>query len=179
MATETIAQISAGIALLAAAGAWAALFVQRRNATETIRAQVNIGARSSRAAVVSANRQKWIDAVRDDIAEFSSIRSQIAVAKFSRGTQPANRDALATEERELRSKLHMLRARVEMRLNHNEDDHLALLASMDRYSQSAASEDDIDMRTKARCILKAEWTRLKKEASGIEPFVREAVPERK
>jgi hypothetical protein len=66
-----------------------------------------------------------------------------------------------------------------MRLNHDEDEHFALLSAMDRYDEKASQVADLALRTKARSIFKAEWTRLKKEASGIDPFVREVVPERR
>lgn len=179
MTAETISMISAGIALLAAVGAWSAVFVNRWNATDTISAQINIAARNSRATVVSGNRQKWIDAVRDDVAEFISVRAQIRVLKTADSAEQAGQDALLTEERQLRTKLLMLRARVEMRLNPNEDEHEKLLQLMDGYDQNATTVADLALRTKGRSIFKAEWTRLKKEASGIDPFVRETVPERK
>ncbi|GGD87202.1 hypothetical protein GCM10011515_03380 [Tsuneonella deserti] len=174
-----IAAVSAGIALLAAGGAWGAVLVNRRNATDTIRAMVNTGARTSRAAVVSANRQKWIDAIRDDVAEFISVRSQLKGLENLHRDLGAASDHLPAEERLLRTRLLMLRARVEMRLNHDEDEHFALLSAMDRYDEKASQVADLALRTKARSIFKAEWTRLKKEASGIDPFVREVVPERR
>lgn len=176
MTTETIAIISAAIALVAAGGAWAAVLVNRWNAADTIRAQVNIAARSSRAAVVSANRQRWIDAIRDDVAEFISVRAQMGLLKGHGSMKVAGQDRMLAEARQLRNKAMMLRARVEMRLNHGEDDHLALLAAMDRFDQELTHESDVALRLAARRIFKAEWTRLKKEASGIDPFVRDAVP---
>lgn len=178
MASEAIAVVSAGIALLAAGGAWGAVFVNRRNATDTIRAQVNIGARNSRASVVSANRQKWIDAVRDDMAEFISAGRHLRGLKSVGSDERAGQDAIMAEARKLRAKLDMLRARVEMRLNPDEDEHVQLLEMMDRYDQEGTTVANLALRTLARSIFKAEWTRLKKEASGIDPFVREAVPER-
>ena len=172
--------ISVSAALLAMGAAWAAVFVNRWNVTDTIDAQVNMAARTSRATVVSNNRQKWIDAIRDDVAEFSAARSQAVVVKsmFGHAGSVQGADALATEERQLRAKLHMLRSRVEMRLNLREPDHAALMDAMDKYGQSADHQDDLAMRIAARAIFKPEWERLKKEASGIDPFVREAVPRR-
>lgn len=171
--------ISAGIALLAAGGSWGAVFVHRWNAADTIRTQINTGARTSRATVVSANRQRWIDAVREDVAEFIAVRAQLRVLEKAGSMEQSGQDALLKEERELRTKLVMLRARVEMRLNPDEDEHEKLLELMDRYDQDVTTVADLALRTKGRSIFKAEWTRLKKEASGIDPFVREAVPERK
>lgn len=179
MDSEAIAKISAVIALIAAGGAWVAVLVNRRNAIDTIRATVNTGARSSRAAVVSANRQKWIDAIRDDLAEFIASRSQMELLGRHGSFEASGQDQILAEARQLRNRAVMLRARVEMRLNHKEDDHLALLAAMDRYDQELSPEADAALRLVARGIFKAEWTRLKKEASGIDPFVREGVPERR
>jgi hypothetical protein len=176
MTPETIALISAGTALLAAGAAWGTVIVNRWNVKETINAQVNTGARSSRAAVVSANRQRWIDAVRDDVAEFISTRAQIRVLEKAGSMDRSGQDALLAEERHLRTKLVMLRARVEMRLNWKEEAHAKLLELMDTYDQEPSHMHDVSLRTTARGIFKGEWTRLKQEASGIDPFVREAVP---
>lgn len=175
MDSETISIISAGIALFAAAGAWGAVFTNRRNATDTIKAQVNIAARNSRASVVSANRQKWIDAIRDDVAEFIAVRSQMVLIARSGSFNPSGQDMVMSEARQMRNRAVMLRARVEMRLNHNEDDHQNLLRAMDEYDQAVSDESDGKLRSIARKIFKAEWERLKKEAAGIDPFVREAV----
>ncbi|MCF8707021.1 hypothetical protein [Rhizorhapis sp. SPR117] len=126
MATDMIALISAGIALLAAGGAWGAVFVNRRNATDTIKTQVNIGARNSRASVVSANRQKWIASIRADVADFIATRQQLLLLAGSGSFQKAGMDALHAEERMLHKHAAMLRARVEMRLNlEKEEDHVS------------------------------------------------------
>lgn len=180
MTTETLTYISAGIALLAAAGAWSAVFVNRQNNKDTIRAMVNTGARTSRASVVSGNRQKWIDAIRADIAEFIGTRRQMELLSGSGSDDIAGRDAILAEARQLRNRAIMLRARVEMRLNlEKEGDHGALLAAMDRYDQELSDEADKNLRLIARKIFKAEWERLKKEAAGIDPFVRESVEPRR
>jgi hypothetical protein len=65
-----------------------------------------------------------------------------------------------------------------MKLNPNEGEHEELLKLIDRYDQEATTTADLALRSGARGIFKAEWTRLKKEDSGIDPFVREVVPER-
>lgn len=173
MSSDFIAMASALIALVAAGAAWTAVIMQRRSATDNIKAQVNIGARNSRAAVVSANRQKWIDAVRDDISEFIATKYRVGVLKCAGSFRGEGQDALLAEERELRAGLIMLRVRIELRINHEEIEHTELLQAMDRFDQEASSAADIEVRTQASAIFKAEWERLKKEAAEIEPFVRE------
>jgi hypothetical protein len=176
MDSETISLISAGIALFAAAGAWGAVLANRRNTLDTISAQTNIGARTSRASVVSANRQKWIDAIRDDVAEFIAVRSQMGLIAASGSMQPSGQDMILAEARELRNRAVMLRSRVDMRLNHAEDDHIALLKALGRYDVELSEDAESELRAIARRIFKAEWERLKKEAAGIDPFVRGSTP---
>lgn len=178
-AAETIALGAALIALISAAAAWGAIIANRRTARETIRAQINIAARNSRAAVVSANRQKWIDAIRDDLAEFISTRSRIGALKFAGSFDNGGQDKLLTEERELRAKLIMLQSRINMRLNHDEDDHVALIDALRRHDEEGAGSSETRLRAQGRKIFKDEWRRLKKEASGIDPLVKEIVPPRR
>ena len=173
MTTEIIALLSAGIALVAAAGAWGAVFTNRANAKDMIAAQTNIGARTSRATVVSANRQKWIDAIRDDVAAFIAVRSQMVSLAGHQPWGDNGKDAILAESRQLRNEAIMLRARIEMRLNLTEEEHLALLAALDRYDQELSEDANVQLRSAARLIFDIEWKRLKKEASGIEPFVKE------
>lgn len=173
MTADTISIISALIALTAAAGAWGAVFTNRRNAIETIAGQTNTGARTSRATVVSANRQKWIDCIRDDVAEFIAVRSQMVLIGGSGSMQTSGQDAILAESRQIRNRAVMLCARVDMRLNHNEPDHLALLEAMKKYDEEVSHDAAEALRSIARKIFKAEWERLKKEAAGIDPFVRE------
>lgn len=180
MTTAEVISIGATtVALISSAAAWRAIITSRRISADTIRAQINIAARNSRATVVSANRQKWIDAIREDIADFISTRSRIVALTSTGSFQGAGQDALLTEERELRAKLVMLQARIEMRLNHTEDDHLALLEALDQYDREASDEVETTLRAAGRKIFADEWRRLKKEASGIDPVVKEAVPPRR
>lgn len=180
MTTAEIISIGAAtVALIGAAAAWGAIVTNRQIATKTIRAQINIAARNSRATVVSANRQKWIDAIREDVADFISIRSQIESLKSAGSWLPAGQDALLTEERVLRTKLVMLHARIGMRLNHSEDNHLALLSALGSYDKEPSAAARTTLQAVGGNIFKEEWTRLKREASGIDPFVKESVPPRR
>ncbi len=73
-----------------------------------------------------------------------------------------------------------LLARIEIRLKwtgpNAEHDHKALVAAMHHYASNAGQEEAV--KKVASKIFKDEWERLKTEASGIDPFVREVVPER-
>ncbi len=176
---EIISVAAATVAMIGAVAAWGAIFMQRLSVVETIRSQVNIAARTSRATVVSANRQRWIDAIREDVAEFISVRARLLSLKSAGSGGVEGQDALLKEERDLRTKLVMLESRIDMRLNHTEGDHLALLAAIDSFDNSASEVDETELRRVSRKIFRDEWVRLKREASGIDPFVKEAVPPRK
>ncbi len=175
---ELISTAAAGVALLGAAAAWGAIITNYLISKKNIRTQINIAARNSRAGVVSANRQKWIDAIREDVADFISTRSRIAVLKYAGSFNQTGQDTLLAEERDLRAKLVMLRARIDMRLNHSENDHLSLLSALDQYDHEASDKTSKRLRDVARKIFRDEWSRLKKEASGIDPLVKEAIPKR-
>ena len=92
---------------------------------------------------------------------------------IDRSFERSGQDALLTEERELRTKLHMLRVRIEFRINSKEAEHIELLGAIDRYDKEFSNEADTDLRIRASAVFKSEWERLKKEASGISPFVKE------
>lgn len=165
------------------------------------RTQINIAARNSRAAVVSANRQRWIDAVRDDVALFISTRKRRdrlrLYAQMERGwfhaeygmeadsmlTNPEDAKSriakLASnheKENDLDATLTMLSSRIEMRLNTKghfaEKDHLDLVEILSKFERGRVDEDYL--MEVAQKIFKFEWERLKKEASGLRHFVREA-----
>lgn len=167
------------VALISAAAAWGAIIANRRTAADIAKVQINIAARNSRATVVSANRQKWIDAIREDVADFISTRSRLVALEFAGSFQGAGQDALLAEERELRARQVMLQARIEMRLNHDECDHLALLDALRRHHAEATDSTETILRAAGRKIFRDEWVRLKKEASGVDPFVKEIVPSRR
>jgi len=179
MNPETVSMISAGIALLAASGSWGAVIASRRNAADAVHAQVNTGARTSRATVVSANRQKWIDAIRDDIAEYISLRKLEHYREVHRIMSDASLIS-PKEQIEIIVAKERILARIEMRLKwtgpNAEEDHKDLIAALHRYANHY--DDENKVKEVATKIFKDEWERLKKEASGIDPFVREAVRRR-
>jgi hypothetical protein len=166
-----IALASAIFSLGSAAAAWAAVSVGRKNAMDAIEAQTNIAARSSRASVVSASRQKWIDALREDVADFLSAVSAAYDLRSSGSMAQSGRDALMAEERQCDSKLRMLRNRIELRLNPNETGHQLLLDGLDDHANTHTAATAEIVISRAKGILKDEWERLKREAIGVRPIV--------
>jgi len=154
-----ISLVSACTALVASiAGPTVTLLVARR--------QVN-------ASVLSANRQKWIETLRDALAELISLL--VAALVFRSGWKEdwdSGRGAL-TKDPALLEKLQrmvLVRSRVMLLINPTEPDHQRLVAAIDvalerlRLEQSpdADTEKDIQAITHlAQAILKREWQRVK------------------
>ena len=119
--------------------------------------------RQSRAAVLSANRQAWINSLRDAVAEFISL-----VAYLSLDQEKST--LMARVER-----MMFIEAKVRLMLNPRESDHQQLIAAMHRLRQAAGdtinSTDPAHQAALAtatativptvQTILKREWERVK------------------
>jgi hypothetical protein len=138
-------------------------------AVMAIRAQREAAKLQSRASVVSASRQRWIDALRDDIAEFLTVDAEHKAFDASPSFDPDVNLASIREKDRLLARQMLLLRRVRLRLNPAEDIHNDLLDRMKRLvvapqlESAAASEEVVEL---AQTILKAEWERVKREASG-------------
>jgi hypothetical protein len=164
--------VSSLIALASAAAAWGTVYANRKNATETINSQTNIAARTARATVVSANRQRWIDALRDDLADYMATTQQVISLLKAGSFNAGGQDLLLTEQRRSEYDLRRIRIRIELRLNLTETEHVELLRLMDQFWEDSGAANDRTLRSHANSIFKTEWERLKKEALGIDPLIK-------
>jgi hypothetical protein len=154
-----ISMISAATALVASiAGPIVTLVVARRQFAAT---------------VLSANRQKWIEAVRDQIAEFISLLVAALVVK-SRWQEKwdKGRGALM-EDPSLMAKLERIvlsQQKIRLLLNPAEPDHVqlahAIAAALARLQAEGSNDDesaaDVESITSlAQAILRREWQRVK------------------
>jgi hypothetical protein len=152
--------VSACTALVASiAGPIVTLFVARR--------QVN-------ATVLSANRQKWIDALRDALAELISLLVAALVVKagwkeqWDGGRAPLAKNAALLDKVE---RMVLVQARIRLLTNPTEADHQHLCAAIHTAIMRLRSEEleepgtekDIEIITElAQKILKREWQRVKR-----------------
>jgi hypothetical protein len=118
--------------------------------------------KQARVAVRSANRQAWINTLRDCLAEFVSL---VTIISLSEGS-----DLRTKIEREF-----FLEAKIKLLLNPNETDHRALVelidavrtasgATMEKYDQSKEAvlrELVRRLGVLSQTILKREWERVK------------------
>jgi Zn-dependent protease with chaperone function len=147
--TEKISALTALVAVFV--GPFISLFIARREI---------------RSSVVSANRQVWINSLREKIAEFVKIVNAIKVAKKTK----AEDDNWLIDET---NRAIFLELNIELMLNPEEDDHNALLADLvyvlvelagSDSEESLANLQDGSERIlkKTKPILKREWKRVKK-----------------
>ncbi|HET7031637.1 MAG TPA: hypothetical protein VFJ48_00835 [Casimicrobiaceae bacterium] len=163
MDSGLLSLISACTALVASiAGPFVTLAVAKRNFNAT---------------VISANRQKWMELLRETLAELISlfVAALIVKAKWQRRAKDKwdhGRGALETEPGLIDKVQRMVltQAKIRLLLNPNEADHQRLYQAIDsagkrlqsEEAQEAETEADIEAITKlAQTILKREWLRVK------------------
>ena len=135
---------------------------------------LTVAKRQINASVLSANRQKWIETLRDMLAELTALLVAALVVK-SRGKEKwdKGRAALNTEPGLLDKleRIVLVQSKVRLLLNPTEPDHQRLTQAIDmafkrlqsEQSLEAETEQDIDTITAlAQSILKREWQRVKR-----------------
>ncbi|WP_242152973.1 hypothetical protein [Sphingomonas sp. BAUL-RG-20F-R05-02] len=143
--------------------------VARQTSADQLEASAAAVERQIKANVISTNRQRWIDLLRDDASEF--LERHASVLEYAAGTNlSAQEKLLARAARERRA---LLFQRLRLRLNAGEDEHKALVTDLGQLLQSTvpASQDPVfeSVVVKVQAILKAEWERVKRlEASGVD-----------
>lgn len=122
----------------------------------------------SRVTVLSANRQAWINALRESIAEYFSITALIHAGDWSARTE--------VEFDQKLERLALLNAKIRLMLNPNEPDHQRmsallgeLLLTMGGRASAANKRDAQKAKTitdellpLSQSVLKREWERVKR-----------------
>lgn len=126
---------------------------------------VYLAKRQIHASVVSSNRQKWIDNLRDQLSE---IITSIRILGLHR-----NMGNIEQEEFDRRlEKLVLMETKINLLLNPLESDHKAisetihkaiekLFAGDEREKRVAVTELSTSLMAQAQVILKREWQRVK------------------
>jgi hypothetical protein len=116
-------------------------------------------------SVLSANRQAWINTLRDYVAEYIA-QASILFAAEAAGLSDKDEHVPRYE------KLLILEAKIKLLINPNEVDHRKLVELVEAIKQLAfhATQNDIkklwplcsDLTAVAQGVLKREWIRVKK-----------------
>jgi hypothetical protein len=133
-----------------------------------------VARRQFSANVLSANRQKWIETLRDMLAELISLMVAVLVVKAGwKGKWDKGLGAIAADPT-LLSKLErivLVQWKVRLLLNPTEKDHQELYQAIEaafariQSEESADSDMDADIQKITRlgqAILKREWERVKR-----------------
>lgn len=118
------------------------------------------------ATVISANRQQWINTLRDCVSELLSLITPIAI--YSRDDMWSKNEKLEKFNRAM-----LLRSKIKLLINPNENDHNELVNLIEiifsRLGKEQSSENDkaigqlqISITSQSQIILKKEWERVKK-----------------
>jgi len=159
MDSALLSLISACTALVASiAGPFVTLFVAKQNFNAT---------------VLSTNRQKWIESLRDMLAEFISMLMAALVVKsnwkdnWDRGRAPLAADPALLDKVQ---RLLLAQTKIRLLLKPNDADHEHLFRAIDAAMKRLEAEEALESTTEgdietiatlAQAILQREWERVK------------------
>ena len=134
---------------------------------------LTVARRQFSATAISANRQKWIETLRDTLAELIAlVRAALVVKsnwkdKWDHGRGPLNADPAMLEKFE---RIVLAHSKIALLINPIDADHQRLYDTIEtaisrlRVEESVEAETQHDIRTITRLgqtILKREWQRVK------------------
>ena|ERR1700733_3695607 len=142
---------------------------QRKSLDSQLQSQRDLTEKQIFASVRSTNRQAWINALRDDVAEFLSLASQSFLMLQKRRDRLSGLISDFEDDPERIARMAMLLARIALRLNPNKPDHSLLNTALDELNLYS---NDLNVRTflprraniisACQNILKTEWERVKR-----------------
>ena len=134
---------------------------------------LTVARRQFNATVISANRQKWIETLRDTLAELIALlRAALVVKskwkdKWDRGRGPLNADPAMLEKFE---HIVLSRSKIDLLINPTDADHQLLYEAIETAISRLGAEASLEAETRrdiqtiarvGQAILKREWQRVK------------------
>lgn len=141
----------------------------RQTSADQLKASATAIDRQIKASVISTNRQRWIDLLRDDASEF--LERQASVLEYAAATVISKEEKLLA--RAALERRALLFQRLRLRLNASEEEHKQLVADLGLLIKSKvpAVDDPVfeSVVVQVQAILKAEWERVKRlERTGVD-----------
>ncbi len=122
-----------------------------------------VGWWSAKAVAISSHRQNWINALRDDLANYLTgidvLRFRVTMLDGSHGAPPTTDDL--EKQQEARNAVMVIYRRILLRLNMQEQAHIDLAALLDQQMMIGADPPNQQQAEQvvslAQRILKDEW----------------------
>ena len=131
-----------------------------------------VAARQIRASVISNNRERWTEALRDSVAEYVALLLSASMVKQTIGQNPLK---AVTEDHallEIVERIILVKNKIMLMTNPNERRYMELCNVVEATYQSLIADDPQDLpkihsaseaiTRAAREVLKAEWIRVKR-----------------
>ena len=154
---------------LSARAAARAIEVQAETGSRQIEVTRELGKLQTWASVVSTSRQRWIDAIRDDVAEFLTLDASYKGFDRYPSREEAENIAAHRAALDLARRQALLLQRIRLRTNPTEVEHLELyqlLESMLTHDLEQSLATAKIIVSKVQAMLKQEWDRVRREAAG-------------
>ena len=134
---------------------------------------LKVARRQFSATVISGNRHKWIEALREDLAELISLLATALVVKskwkdnWEQGRGPLNAEPTLLDKFE---RIVLAQSKIQLLINPGDADHQRLGEAIDIAAGRLRSEEAQDIETEAdirtivglaQSILRREWQRVK------------------
>ena len=134
---------------------------------------LTVARRQFNATVISTNRERWIETLRDALAELIALIASALIVKsnwkdkWDRGRGPLNADPALLKKFE---HIVLAQAKIQLLVSPTDPDHQRLYETIEtaikrlQYEKSPDEETQRDMRTimaLGQAILKREWQRVK------------------
>jgi hypothetical protein len=124
--------------------------------------QISIAKRQIRATVLSANRQQWLNSLREQVAEYNSVLYKTTLT-YSTITEK--------EKRELHSRAVLLSSKIQMFINPDKPLQKALFDSINNSMELLAEESDgkklaksiIEINHAAQKLFRDTWIKVKNQ----------------
>jgi len=134
---------------------------------------LNVAKRQFSATAIASNRHKWIETLRDELAELISLLATALIVKskwkdrWEEGRGPMNSEPALLEKFE---RIVLAHSKVQLLINPDDENHQLLGETIDVAIHRIQSEDAADTDTQSdirtivvlgQAIMKSEWHRVK------------------
>jgi hypothetical protein len=126
-----------------------------------------------KATVISNNRERWIEALRDAVAEYIALVASVAMIERGRTNGDIGEIMRADEDsRRTGERMILVKSRIQLMTNPNDSSHGELCQSIEAVHAALMANEPLSLQqwsiqletiTRAgRAVLKAEWVRVKR-----------------